>query len=160
MVFVCSIFCLFVCLSRSLLLSVCVRGVRDEHALFEFLLKNPSKFCTKSRSNTRFTLADMIPRLASDAIGGKSGWSHPTSRRDPIQIGRMALNAYIHVGWDGEGVFFITTPERRLHCTRSAPDRSPDCLLIMPWQLIPGRDPIHIVLNSMTPSELFACLRI
>ena len=100
--------------------------------MLNFYKKNPSKFCTKSRSNARFTLADTMPRLASDAIGGKSGQIHPTSCRDPIHIGRMALNAYIRVGWYGEGVFFITTPERRLHCTRSAPDRSPDGLPMMP----------------------------
>ena len=72
----------------------------------------------------RFTLADPMPRLASSAVGGKSGRSHPTSRRDPIHIGRMARNAYIRVGWYGEGVLFITTPsERQLHCTRSTPDQ-------------------------------------
>ena len=65
-----------------------------------------------------------MPRLASDAVGGKSGQSHPTSRRDPIHIGRMTRNAYVRVGWYGEGVLFITTPfERQLHCTRAAPDR-------------------------------------
>ena len=75
-------------------------------------------------SYARFTLADPMPWLASDVVGGKSEQSHLTSRRDPIRIGRMAHNAYIRVGWYGEGVLFITTPsERQLHCTRSAPDR-------------------------------------
>ena len=74
--------------------------------------------------NARVTLADPTPRLASDVVGGKSGQNHLTSRRNPIHIGRMAHNAYIRVGWYGEGVLFITTPsERQLHCTRSAPDR-------------------------------------
>ena len=60
-----------------------------------------------------------ISRLASDVVGGKSGRNHPTSRRHPIYIGRMARNAYIRVGWYedyslvagwyGEGVLFITT---------------------------------------------------
>ena len=72
----------------------------------------------------RFTLANPTPRLASDVVGGKSGQNHPTLRRDPIHIGRTARNAYICVGWYGEGILFITTPcERQLHCTRSAPDR-------------------------------------
>ena len=60
-------------------------------------------------NNTRFTLADPMPRLASDVVGDKSGRNHPTSRRDPIHIGRMARNAFIRVGWYGEGVLFITT---------------------------------------------------
>ena len=88
-----------------------------------------------------FTLADSTPRSTSDVVGGKSGQSHPTSNRDPIHIGQMAHNAYIGVGWYGEGVLFITTTsERQLHCTRSAPDG----LLMRPRQLMPGREPIHI----------------
>ena len=51
--------------------------------------------------HARFTLADLMPRLASDVVGGKSGQNHPTSRRDPIHIGRMTRNGYIHVGWYG-----------------------------------------------------------
>ena len=43
--------------------------------------------------NARFTLADPMPRLASDVVGGKSGRNHPTSRRHHIHIGRMARNA-------------------------------------------------------------------
>ena len=63
-----------------------------------------------------------MPRLASDVVGGKSGRNHPTSRRYPIHIGRMARDAYICFGWYegvvqhctppgwyGEGVLFITT---------------------------------------------------
>ena len=76
-------------------------------------------------SNARLTLADPTPRLASDVFGGKSGQSHPMSHWEPIHIGRMAHNAYIHVGWYSEEVLFITTPsERLLHCTRSAPDQA------------------------------------
>ena len=75
----------------------------------------------------RFTLADPTPQLASDVlrvVGGKSGQNLPMSRWDPTHIGQMVHNAYIRVGWYGEGVLFITTPsERQLHCTRSAPDR-------------------------------------
>ena len=73
--------------------------------------------------NVRFTLADPMPRLASDVVGGKSGRNRPTSRRDPIHIGRMARNVYIRVGWYqwescnivrlpgwyGEGILFTTT---------------------------------------------------
>ena len=74
--------------------------------------------------NARFTLADPTPRLASDVVGGKSGQSYLTSRRDPIHIGRMAHNAYIRVGWYSEEVLYITTlSDRQLHCTHSAPDR-------------------------------------
>ena len=62
-------------------------------------------------ANARFTLADPMPRLASgsDVVGGKSGRNHPTSRRDPIQIGRMARNAYIPVGWYCGVVQYCTT---------------------------------------------------
>ena len=85
--------------------------------------------------NARFTLADPMPRLGSDVVGGKSGRNHPTSRRrrrHPIHIiGRMARNAYIrvgwyegvvrHPGWYGERVLFITT----LNCdSRWSPDGS------------------------------------
>ena len=35
--------------------------------------------------HARFTVADLMPRLASDVVGGKSGRNHPTSRRHPIQ---------------------------------------------------------------------------
>ena len=67
----------------------------------------------------RFTLADPMPRLGSDVVGGNSGRNHPTSRRHTIHIGRVARNAsvgtresYIIVrlpGWYGERVLFITT---------------------------------------------------
>ena len=43
-----------------------------------------------------------ISRLASDVVGGKSGQNLPTSRLDPIHIGRMARNACIRAGWYGE----------------------------------------------------------
>ena len=42
-------------------------------------------------SNARFTLAEPMPRLGSDVVGGNSGRNHPTSRRHTIHIGRMAL---------------------------------------------------------------------
>ena len=85
-------------------------------------------------SYARFTIADPMPRLASDVVGGKLGRNHPTSRRHPIHIGRMARNAYIRVGWYEGVVQYCTTPwfERwrsliycnsQLRCTRSAPDR-------------------------------------
>ena len=51
------------------------------------------------KSYARFTLADPMPRLASDVVRGKWGRNHLMSRRDPIHIGRMAHNAYIRVGW-------------------------------------------------------------
>ena len=57
---------------------------------------------TRPQCNAHLTLADPTPRLVSDAIGGESGQNHPTSRRDPIHIGRMARNAYIRIGWYGE----------------------------------------------------------
>ena len=79
--------------------------------------------------NARFTLANPMPRLASDVVGGKSGRNHPTSRRDLIQIGRMARNAYIRGGWYGEGVLFITTlscvVHVRLPIGRRPPDEAP-----------------------------------
>ena len=73
----------------------------------------PVQHITKIRSlqykdsHARFTSAEPTPRLASDVAGGKSGQNHPTSHRDPIHIGRMACNAYIHLSWYGEGVLFI-----------------------------------------------------
>ena len=60
--------------------------------------------------HARFTLADPMPRLASDVVGGKSGRNHPTSRRDPIQIGRVARNVYIRVGWCQGVVQYCATP--------------------------------------------------
>ena len=70
-------------------------------------------------ANARFTLADPMPRLGSDVVGGNSGRNHPTSRRHTIHIGRVVRNAsvgtresYIIVrlpGWYGERVLFITT---------------------------------------------------
>ena len=72
-----------------------------------------------SRSYARFTLADPMPRLGSDAVGGNSGRNHPTSRRHTIHIGRVACNASVGTresynivrlpGWYGERVLFITT---------------------------------------------------
>ena len=69
--------------------------------------------------NARFTLADPMPRLGSDAVGGNSGRNHPTSRRHTIHIGRVACNASVGTresynivrlpGWYGERVLFITT---------------------------------------------------
>ena len=70
-------------------------------------------------SYARFTLADPMPRLGSDAVGGNSGRNHPTSRRHTIHIGRVACNASVGTresynivrlpGWYGERVLFITT---------------------------------------------------
>ena len=79
-----------------------------------------------------FTLADSMPRLASDVVGGKSGRNHLISRRHPI--GRMGRNPYIRVGWYEGVVQHCTTPwfvrwrsliyyNSQLRCTRSAPDR-------------------------------------
>ena len=76
-----------------------------------------------------------MPRMGSDVVGGKSGRNHPTSRRHPIHIGRMARNAYIRVGWYKGVVQYCTTPwlvrwksliyyNSQLRCTRSAPDRT------------------------------------
>ena len=61
-------------------------------------------------SNARFTLADPMPRLGSDVVGGNSGRNHPTSRRHTIHIGRMARNVSIHVGWYEGVVQYCTTP--------------------------------------------------
>ena len=82
----------------------------------------------------RFTLADPMPRLGSDVIGGNSGRNHPTSRRHTIHIGRMARNVSIRVGWYEGVVQYCTTPwlvgwksliyyNSQLRCTRFAPDR-------------------------------------
>ena len=74
--------------------------------------------------NVMQTLCPLHISRSDAPIGLESGQSHPTSRRDPIHICRMTRNAYIRVGWYGEGVIFIITPsERQLHCTRSAPDQ-------------------------------------
>ena len=61
-------------------------------------------------SNARFTLADPMPRLGSDVVGGNSGRNHPTSRRHTIHIGRMARNVSIRVGWYEGVVQYCTTP--------------------------------------------------
>ena len=61
-------------------------------------------------SNTRFTLADPMPRLGSDVVGGNSGRNHPTSRRHTIHIGRMARNVSIRVAWYERVVQYCTTP--------------------------------------------------
>ena len=58
--------------------------------------------------NARFTLADLMPRLGSDVVGGNSGQNHPTSRRHTIHIGRMARNVSIRVGWYEEVVQYCT----------------------------------------------------
>ena len=58
----------------------------------------------------RFTLADPMPRLGSDVVGGNSGRNHPTSRRHTIHIGRMARNVSIRVGWYERVVQYCTTP--------------------------------------------------
>ena len=70
-------------------------------------------------SNARFTLADPMLQLGSDAVGGNSGRNHPTSRRHTIHIGRVACNASVGTresynivrlpGWYGERVLSITT---------------------------------------------------
>ena len=73
----------------------------------------------RALANARFTLADPMPRLGSDVVGGNSGRNHPTSRRHTIHIGRVARNASVGTresynivrlpGWYGERVLFITT---------------------------------------------------
>ena len=60
--------------------------------------------------HARFTLADPMPRLGSDVVGGNSGRNHPTSRRHTIHIGRMARNVSIRVGWYERVVQYCTTP--------------------------------------------------
>ena len=120
----------------------------------------------------RFTLVDPMPWLASDVVGGKSGWNHPTSRRDPIYIGRMqwrAMRTFASVGargsynivqlpgWHGEEVLFITTlncvvnvrlPIGRRHRAIlnmfNIARRPPDVFPMRPRQPTPGREPIHI----------------
>ena len=52
-------------------------------------------FITIFPPNARFTLADPMPRLGSDVVGGNSGRNHPTSRRHTIHIGRMARNVSV-----------------------------------------------------------------
>ena len=99
----------------------------------------PLIFC----SNARFTLADPMPRLASNIVGGKSGRDHPTSRRHPIHIlaewramrsfalvgTRESYNIVRLTGWYGEGVLFITTlscvVHVRLPIGRRPPDEAP-----------------------------------
>ena len=63
-----------------------------------------------SRYYARFTLAEPMPRLGSDVVGGNSGRNHPTSRRHTIHIGRMARNVSIRVGWYERVVQYCTTP--------------------------------------------------
>ena len=63
-----------------------------------------------SGHNARFTLANPMPRLGSDVVGGNSGRNHPTSRRHTIHIGRMARNVSIRVGCYEGVVQYCTTP--------------------------------------------------
>ena len=58
----------------------------------------------------RFPLANPMPRLGSDVVGGNSGRNHPTSRRHTIHIGRMARNVSIRVDWYEGVVQYCTTP--------------------------------------------------
>ena len=69
-----------------------------------------SKFCLIHPYYARFTLADPMPRLGSDVVGGNSGRNHPTSRRHTIHIGRMARNVSFRVGWYEGVVQYCTTP--------------------------------------------------
>ena len=55
-------------------------------------------------------ISQPMPQLASDVDGGKSGQNHPTSHQNPIHISRMACNAYLRVGWYGEGVYLLQLP--------------------------------------------------
>ena len=76
----------------------------------------------------RFTLADPMPRLGSDVVGGNSGRNHPTSRRHTIHIGRMARNVSIRVGWY-EGVVqydsLVGTVKESYLSSRWPPDEAP-----------------------------------
>ena len=54
---------------------------------------------TAHSHNARFTLADPMPRLGSDVVGGNSGRNHPTSRRHTIRV-----------GWYEGVVQYCTTP--------------------------------------------------
>ena len=117
----------------------------------------------------RFTLADPMPRLGSDVVGGNSGRNHPTSRRHTIHIGRMARNVSIRVGWYegvnivrlpgwyGERVLFITTLSCVVHVRLPIGRRRrailnmfniarwpPDGLPMRPRRPIPCRETIHI----------------
>ena len=95
-----------------------------------------------------------MPRLGSGVVGGQSGRNHPTSRRHHINIGRMARNAHIRVGWYegvvrlpgwyGERVLFITTLSCVVHVRLPIGRRPPDGLPMRPRQPIPGGEPIHI----------------
>ena len=122
------------------------------------------KLLCSSLTNARFTLADPTLRLASDVVGGKSGQNLPTSRRDPIHIGRMAHNAYIRVSWYGEHtvkesyllqlpledscIVHVRLPIGRRHQAIlymfNIARRPPDGLPMRPRQPIPGRESIHI----------------
>ena len=74
----------------------------------------PGCTCARRACYARFTLADPMPRLGSDVVGGNSGRNHPTSRRHTIHIGRMARNVSVGTresynivrlpGWYGERV--------------------------------------------------------
>ena len=118
-------------------------------------------------SYARFTLADPMPRLGSDAVGGNSGRNHPTSRRHTIHIGRVACNASVGTresynivrlpGWYGERVLFITTLSCVVHVRLPIGRRRrailnmfniarwpPDGLPMRPRRPIPCRETIHI----------------
>ena len=86
-------------------LSVCRQSSACKSVLTKWICAQ-----TLSLTYARFTLADPMPRLASNVVGGKSGRNHPMSRWDPIHIGRMERNAYIRVGWYQGVVQYCTTP--------------------------------------------------
>ena len=73
------------------------------------IVSSPVSIVPLTWSYARFTLADPMPRLRSDVVGG-SGRNHPTSRRHTIHIGRMARNVSIRVGWYEGVVQYCTTP--------------------------------------------------
>ena len=80
-----------------------------QKAAFCVLLTSTVKL-RRLASDARFTLADPMPRLGSDVVGGNSGRNHQTSRRHTIHIGRMARNVSIRVGWYERVVQYCTTP--------------------------------------------------
>ena len=105
--------CVRVCACACVRVRACVRACVLDVFLcsfsWEVLTPQFSDSYCLDLSHARFTLADPMPRLASDVVGGKSGRNHPTSCRHPIHIGRMARNAYIRVGWyEGVVQYWIT----------------------------------------------------
>ena len=87
-------------------------GLRDKQKeLFE--KQSLASCATLALCNARFTLADPMPQLCPDAVGGESGSAHPMhARPGPCRAGHHSHwpTCLRIVGRSGSGVVFIMTP--------------------------------------------------